>query len=279
MCAQVLLPAAATDEKSLLTRLERLESAARGTPAALPQSPPGPPRSRTDDHPERVRGTSPAETRAPEPAGLPVTVSAARPQPAPRERTPDQRAPVRPGPDQPGAASLGPSDVDLLRKNWGAVLEAVRQERRVAWMLLSNASVLSLDDGILTLRFPRDGDLKGFSVSRHDAVLKQVLSAAFGLNVTIQGVVGGDAVPGAAGVRPDRTGAGPGSGRPPSAAPPESVPPGFAGHDHEPPDDRPDQMPADEPSASDRAADPTELSGMDLIQRELGGQVISEIED
>ena len=32
MCAQVLLPAAATDEKSLLARLERLESAGRGGP-------------------------------------------------------------------------------------------------------------------------------------------------------------------------------------------------------------------------------------------------------
>src|SRR5229473_6545540 len=33
MCAQVLLPAATTDEKSLLARLERLESGGRGTPA------------------------------------------------------------------------------------------------------------------------------------------------------------------------------------------------------------------------------------------------------
>ena len=85
-----------------------------------------------------------------------------------------------------------------LRKNWDAVLEAVKQERRVAWMLLSNASVLSVEDGILTLRFPRDGDLKGFSVSGHDAVLKRVLSADFGLNVTVKGVVGGDAARGAA---------------------------------------------------------------------------------
>ena len=36
-------------------------------------------------------------------------------------------------------------------------MEAVRQESRVAWMLLHNASVLSLQDGILTLRFPGKG--------------------------------------------------------------------------------------------------------------------------
>src|SRR5579864_1811709 len=39
-CAQVLLPAAATDEKSLLARLERLERGA--PPQAVPQSPPRP---------------------------------------------------------------------------------------------------------------------------------------------------------------------------------------------------------------------------------------------
>ena len=37
--------------------------------------------------------------------------------------------------------------------------------------------------------------------------------------------------------------------------------------------------PPDEPSPDLRAVQKTELTGMDLIQRELGGQVIGEIED
>jgi hypothetical protein len=37
-------------------------------------------------------------------------------------------------------------------------------------------------------------------------------------------------------------------------------------------------MPPDGPSADGPAPGATELTGMDLIQRELGGQVISEIE-
>src|ERR1700689_3667742 len=65
MCAQVLLPAAATDEKSLLARLERLE---RGTPSPVPQSPPRAPPTGPDDDPEGVGGASPAARRAPEPA-------------------------------------------------------------------------------------------------------------------------------------------------------------------------------------------------------------------
>ena len=47
MCAQVLLPAAATDEKSLLARLERLESGGRGNAGAASgrRRPPRPPHS------------------------------------------------------------------------------------------------------------------------------------------------------------------------------------------------------------------------------------------
>jgi hypothetical protein len=42
------------------------------------------------------------------------------------------------------------------------------------------------------------------------------------------------------------------------------------------PDD--DEMPPDPPSSHRQAPAAAELTGMDLIQRELGGQVISEIE-
>jgi DNA polymerase-3 subunit gamma/tau len=67
--------------------------------------------------------------------------------------------------------------------------------------------------------------------------------------------------------------------RDPAPAPPEFVPPEFTGRDDEPPDDLPpDGLPPDEPSPDDRAVRQTELTGMDLIQRELGGQVIGEIE-
>ena len=249
MCAQVLLPAAATDEKSLLARLERLESAGRGGPAPVPQAHPRALHSGQDDDAERVRGASPAERRAPAAARSPASGPSAPKQPAPVRPAPVQPAPAQAAPAQAGAeqrtpeqaapqeqaaGSPGLSATDSVRNNWDAVLEAVKQERRVAWMLLSNASVLSLQDGILTLRFPRDGDLKGFSVSGHDAVLKRVLSAGFGLNVTVKGVARGDAPAGAPGVRPGRPGpANPASGpsRQPPAAPPGFAPADPAGYD------------------------------------------------
>ena len=305
MCAQVLLPAAASDEKSLLARLERLEKA---TPGTVPQSPPRPPHSGSDEGAERARVRSGAQQPAPgqsersrgsRPAAPPVPVPEPS-RPAPRDDRPAPEAarpqPASPAPAPPAAqprpaaapGSAESSAADSLRRSWDAVLDTVKQERRVAWILLSNASVLSLEDGILTLRFPRDGDVKGFGASGHDAILKRVLSERFGLNVTIKGVAGGDGGDAAAAAaRPARPGpapARPSASRPepaPSPAPgppPEFVPPEAAGPYDEPDDMPPGESLQDEPSPDDRAVRGAELTGMDLIQRELGGQVVAEIE-
>ena len=204
-CAQVLLPAAATDEKSLLARLERLE---KGTPSVVPQSPRRPPQPAQNDGAERARVPSPAARPAPQPPEQPRAASPpARPAPEPREparpapeppgRHPSPRGrPCRRRPRCPGSGGLrGRLAAAELARDPGRGQE----ESRVAWMLLSNASVLSLEDGVLTLRFPRDGEMKAFSVSGHDAVLKRVLSTNFGLNVTIKGVAGADVTATAAG--------------------------------------------------------------------------------
>jgi hypothetical protein len=114
--------------------------------------------------------------------------------------------------------------------------------------------------------------MKGFSVSGHDAVLKRVLSAGFGLDVMVKAVTGAEPPD-----RPSRVtaDAGPAEATK-SAARSQSrpSPPPVA----EMPPDEPDDGPPDEPEA-DSARRETELTGMDLIQRELGGRVISEIED
>jgi DNA polymerase-3 subunit gamma/tau len=329
MCAQVLLPAADTDEKSLLARIERLE---RGTPAPQPQSPQRPPQAGKDDYAERPRGASATQRPAPDPPSrraAPERPAPERPapersapapagtaEPAPANSAPTTSAPARSAPAEaapsrsgPAGAPAGGSGGDALRKNWDAVLEAVKRERRVAWILLSNTSVVSVEDGILTLRFARDGDLKGFGASGHDAVLRRVLADGFGLNVTVKGVVGGDAGAGASAGVP---GSGPGPAAPghrPSAAPEPAargyeppargyeppdrplseralsdLPPDWAVYDDETGEDEAgddevgEELPQDEPSGGRSPSGPAELTGMDLIQRELGGQVIGEFE-
>jgi DNA polymerase-3 subunit gamma/tau len=139
--------------------------------------------------------------------------------------------------------------------------------------------------------------MKGFGVSGHDAVLKRVLSADFGLNVTVRGVTGTD--PGGGSARPaDPVSPGPsqgpaapdGNNDPAAVSTSGSIPGSVSGppardrerrprHDEPPAAEiPPDDMPPDEPDG-DQPPGPTELTGMDLIQRELGGQVIGEIED
>jgi DNA polymerase-3 subunit gamma/tau len=203
-----------------------------------------------------------------------------------------------------------------LRQGWDGVLEALKAKRRVAWMLLSNASVVSLDEGVLTLRFPRQGDVKGFQSSGYEDLLKQVLQARFGVSVAVRAVSGGDSPPG------DRRRPGPGPVPPP---PPPPAPPAPSAGQPSPPQapaaTRPQEPPAvgsasaehppaaappsaeagrrgggtgsfgisDLPPPPDEEFDPDdedmagpaspELTGMALVQRELGAQIIGEYDD
>ena len=124
MCAQVLLPAAATDEKSLLARLERLESAGRGTRPRLRP----PPRARLVRRrkilPNGLALPRPPNGTSPRPPSLPRR-PAPRARQARRARAPRARqarrcgrapsarqrpARQRPGGDQArGRSGLGPA--------------------------------------------------------------------------------------------------------------------------------------------------------------------------
>jgi DNA polymerase-3 subunit gamma/tau len=81
-------------------------------------------------------------------------------------------------------------DTETLRQRWPDVLEAVKSERRVAWMLLNDASVDSLEGGVLTVAFAREGQAKGFAASGHDQVLTGVLATMLGLKVRVRAAVG-----------------------------------------------------------------------------------------
>ncbi|HEY7261211.1 MAG TPA: DNA polymerase III subunit gamma and tau [Trebonia sp.] len=287
MCAQVLLPAAATDERSVLARLERLEA---GAP--------------NQSYPERPRLTPepPVSPQPGRPAAAEGPSSSSAPRPGPAAAPPAAEVP---------AVSDGAATAETLRQGWDGVLEALKAKRRVAWMLLSNASVVSLDEGVLTLRFPRQGDVKGFQSSGYEDLLKQVLQARFGVSVVVRAVSGGDSPPG------DRRRPGPGpvppppppapsAGQPsppqaPAATRPQEPPAGSASAE-QPPAAAP---PSDEagrrgggtgsfgmldlPPPPDEEFDPDdedmtgpaspELTGMALVQRELGAQIIGEYDD
>jgi DNA polymerase-3 subunit gamma/tau len=129
-----------------------------------------------------VRGaTSTRDAPAQEAAGRGAAGgSAGRRETAAREAPPRTAAPARPG----------VIDADTLRQRWPDVLGAVKSERRVAWMLLNDASVDSLEGGVLTVAFAKEGQAKGFAASGHDQVLTGVLATMLGLSVRVRAVVG-----------------------------------------------------------------------------------------
>ncbi|MGD0703232.1 MAG: DNA polymerase III subunit gamma and tau [Trebonia sp.] len=402
MCAQVLLPGAATDERSVLARLERLEAGAAALPAQVrpPAAasnayaertvvPPAPqvspaaggqaeaaspnPRPVPGDAVEHVQkgadpadpvqvglapaerqlgvglppaerqlGTVPATAEAParpapaaavapapppaqpETAPAPAPASSAQaPASAPRPATSAPSASTAPSaPQAPStatassAAPRGGVTTEALIQAWPSVLDAVKAQGRVAAIVIGNASLVSLDEAVLTLRFPRQGDVKGFVNTKYEDLLKQVINTMFGINVVVRAVTGGggDAPP--AGRRPAPVPpapsapapsgpaaswpAAPESAGPVAAYPPEPPAPGAgsaggAGSatgpfgstglpSGDPPPLPPPPSPDDDedfdPDDEDMSVSlPTELTGMALVKRELGGQVIAEYDD
>src|SRR5579859_1027246 len=262
MCAQVLLPGASTGHSALLTRLERLE---RGAATAAPPAPPSPD---TQGEPPRRAPEPPSRTPAP--------------APAPAQRTTQDTAQATPPPASPTRSATPPSDAGALQRDWEAVLEAVKGVRRVAWILLRNATVQSLADGILTVRFPKEGDVKGFASSGCDADLKRVLADSFGLNVQVKAVSGADSGNGSGGFGDQDNRLTVPAHLQPQPSAPEPVPvkqarpvepapvPERADLDDGAPFD------IDDPDAS---AGEAGITGMDLIKRELGGKIIDEIDN
>jgi DNA polymerase-3 subunit gamma/tau len=62
-------------------------------------------------------------------------------------------------------------------------------------MLLSNATVQSLAGGTLTIAFAKPGDAKGFTTSGSDKDLAAALSAMFGMSVGVATIIAGGSPP------------------------------------------------------------------------------------
>jgi DNA polymerase-3 subunit gamma/tau len=200
--------------------------------------------------------------------------------PAPRPARPEP--PAEPAPRAAAAAS--PADAGSIRERWPEILDAVGRRSRVAWVQLNSATAESLQDGVLTLRFAQAGAATGFTARGSDQDLVQVLGQLLGISPRIRAV----ADPGAPRERRDPSSESAGPDIEDSARYATPPPAQATAADEEaarPP--RPEAAPAPpsrprparpgEPDHDDSAT--TALTGVDLIQRTLGGQVIEEIGD
>jgi DNA polymerase-3 subunit gamma/tau len=185
-----------------------------------------------------------------------------------------------------------------VRERWPEILDAVRRERKVAWILLGNATVDSLTEGVLTLRFAKEGEARGFTGSGCDQDLSRALQAIFGTAPQIRTTAGGSGASSASRRPAGSGGSGDYRGTAPGAAGPDRSEPqgqqagasqqaGAArpapARPQEPParpgDDFPDDPGPHESGPGGQDSGSESLTGMDLIERELGGKVIEELGD
>ena len=253
-------PAPAAESAAASPEAQRPRSAPRPREAAESQESARPQESAPPQEPARPR--KPAQSQEP---GAPAS---SQPPSAAPARSP---APAQPSPPAPSAAPSGPLSAEVVRQRWPEILEAVKGQRRVAWMLLSNATVHSVEDGVLTVLFAREGEAKGFSGSGYDRDLISALNSVLGTALRIKALSAAQlaATPGAP--RSGHGGPDELSARAPSVVQPPEPP-----HDASPPrtlspEAQLDSAPVAPPSAG--------LTGMDLIKRELGGQIIAEIDE
>jgi len=216
---------------------------------------------------------------------------------------------------QPAAAepdSVGLSQVDV-RRIWPDVIAALNGMRKATWSLISqNAQVLGFDGSVLTIGFPSAGLRDRFTSGGHEPVLGQALVNVIGVQARIEAIVDPGGQPGAPPAsqrapRPTEPTAAP--AKPPAPAPPEpgddqgsaeprqpagagdptdpgsiakargAIRPTRTGETAAPVDDRAARMAAADAAAhpDDLVADSDVLNGAELLQRELGAQMIEEI--
>ncbi|GAA2719237.1 DNA polymerase III subunit gamma and tau [Actinocorallia aurantiaca] len=316
ICARILLPGAYNDEAALLARLDRLERS--GPPAqvataqvataqvataqvAAPRVEASPPPRAVEPRPaipEPAPHVPEPAPRAPEPArARPAARQESRPAPSRPAANDGWGAPVEsPAPAAPAAAppSSGGVDVNVVRQRWPQILDAVQQKSRVAWMtIMEGVTPAAVDGNLLTIAFANDGKRKNFTMGRREGVLAEVLREQLGVDWRIDAVLGGAVQPSARPASapppptweqprqaPERRPA-PAPAPAAAAAPVRPSAPQPSVPQPSEPLPPPPEAPMDEGDDEEVGAPPASeaVSGMALIQRELGGQVIREIDN
>ena len=250
LMSEVCLPTGATDSLDMLARLDRLErrmETVAGRAAAAPATPAAPaapaaPAPRKEPTPEPA--AQPAKP-APKPAGRPPAAGGRRPPgppPAPSLNTAPPSAP-EPVASAPAASS---SDVpmDKLMALWPRVLDRVQANSRVAHLLVRDCRPVSLSNSILTLSQTNAGAVAAFAQGGHAERVRQAILDELKLDLTVEMTLGD---------------------QPPATRP---AAPEVVVTDSE----------DDTPSEDDESVEATAETGLELLQRELGGRKIAEFD-
>ncbi|ABL79861.1 DNA polymerase III subunit gamma and tau [Nocardioides sp. JS614] len=316
LCARILLPGADHATDGVLARLDRLEKrlTITGVPTPTAAAPAPPAQDRPTPPPARPAAPDPAAERpdpvaAPPPAAPPAPqappVSAPTAEPEPAAEPPMAEPPVAeqtsaepaepPPASAPAGAAGGLTLVDV-RRLWPDIVDATKLRRRVAWMhLTQNCQVVGVDGQTLTLGFTNAGARDSFVNGGCDEVLRQAAIDVVGADWRIETIID----PGARADVPVVTtpavpaadpAPAPEAGPPAEEAPqprrtsdPESIAAAREAIQQtragdEPRPEGPDWAAADaDAHPDDLDADQQGMSTAELLQRELGAQMIEEI--
>lgn len=207
-------PATAATEESAPETAESAQTAERAAPAPAQDAAdewatPGVPRE-AEGRPEpesaddwAAPGVEREKTRepAPEPASAPqedpehpARQTSPRPEPAPQQPAPAQSAPQSSAPQDSAqeAAQPGGSTVEMMRRAWPDIVETLKSQSRMLWMLVKgNVTVSSFDGQTLTLAFSNDGARNTFSNRRGDQALNAAIQQVLGMQVSFDLITGG----------------------------------------------------------------------------------------
>lgn len=255
MAARLLLPAADDSQQGLGARIDQLErhlasaavisstaSSPTATPAkAAPSKPmPAQPSEEVTElvaEPEVASAPSaPQKLSKVAPSSDPDKKDAAVSKPPAKRAPAAQKATVA---DEKKATSESTATLADFVTMWPAILDALRTDSRVAWMIFVKARPLTLSQGTLAVSVDAQGNIKGAKDSGHDERLRLAILNTMHTDVKIDLVFD------------------------PGAAPVDV---------NESEDDE-----SDAPSADDQTVD--DATGVELIMRELGGTTIGEIEN
>ena len=225
LAARLVLPAADSGPESLVARVEKLErspgvavangaaapspapaepqpeSPAASAPAPTPRPKPAKPQSApTNDAPPpppRLSEVAPSTRTggsAVAPPTPPPAASASEPAPAPPSPAAEPEPQAEPARSTAAAASDSGVTIEQVRALWPAVLDEIKSNSRVIWMLLVAAHPLSVEGDVLVASHENVGTVKRFSQSSaHDDNVANATAAVIGKPLRIQLVVGDSA--------------------------------------------------------------------------------------
>lgn len=281
VCSRLLLPGVGDGVTDLQARLDRLERRLARQPAPGP-APPERERSAAAPAPSSQAPVAPTVTPAPAPASPP---QAAAPGPVLDRAAGDDAEETPPAAvtasAAPAAATGSGLSIAEVRRVWPEVLERLRELRKTPWTFVKdNTEPVGVSGDVLTLgvRSPR---LRDILATRDDysGYLQQALVDTLGQRWRIEAIVHPATAPDATGPPPSAAPTGPAAtaGAPPGAAPGSPPTPTRASRASTDAAEQPTPASDDGAAPDDQVLD--EVSGTDLLSRELGAQVIEVVEE